>query len=105
MHGIPCELVTLRLSAVGVRERPDPRQFGMTPTGARSASPVAHRKVYFGGRWEETPVYDRSQLPEGFTLEGPAICEQVDTTVLIEPGTRAAVDRFGNLLVEVAGNA
>jgi N-methylhydantoinase A len=30
---------------------------------------------------------------------GPAILEQPDTTILIEPGHAGAVDRFGNVLI------
>ena len=34
------------------------------------------------------------------TIEGPAILEQPDTTVLIDPGLRATVDDFGNTIIE-----
>jgi N-methylhydantoinase A len=33
-------------------------------------------------------------------IEGPAILEQPDTTVWLEPGFYATVDTFGNLLVK-----
>jgi len=32
---------------------------------------------------------------------GPAIIEQRDSTVVIEPGTVATVDAYGNLILEV----
>jgi N-methylhydantoinase A len=34
-------------------------------------------------------------------LSGPAVLEQPDTTILIEPGQRGVVDRFGNLVIEM----
>ncbi len=59
-------------------------------------------KVYFGGEWVETPIYDRSRLRPNHAVEGPAIVVQDDTTTVIEPGYRGAVDRFGNILIEEA---
>ncbi|MFN3146504.1 MAG: hypothetical protein ACE368_15275 [Paracoccaceae bacterium] len=50
----------------------------------------------------ETPVYWRDRMPADFELTGPAIVEQMDTTLLIEPGDRARGDAHGNILVEVA---
>ncbi len=55
--------------------------------------------VYFGGEWRETPILDRNKLRPGDTIEGPAIVVQDDTTTVIEPGYRGAVDRFGNILI------
>ena len=37
----------------------------------------------------------------GTVLDGPAIIEQADTTTVIEPGMRARVDAFNNILVEI----
>jgi N-methylhydantoinase A len=36
----------------------------------------------------------------GAQVQGPAILEQADTTVWLEPGFSARVDTLGNLLVE-----
>ena len=38
---------------------------------------------------------------EGATLAGPAIVEQPDTTVVIDPGATAVVDGLGNLVISV----
>ncbi|TCJ18090.1 hydantoinase/oxoprolinase family protein [Rubrobacter taiwanensis] len=59
-------------------------------------------RVYFGGEWMETPIYDRGRLRPNHTVEGPAVVVQDDTTTVIEPGYRGAVDRFGNILIEEA---
>ena len=58
--------------------------------------------VYFGGEWVETPIYDRGGLRPGNAVEGPAIVQQDDTTTVIEPGYRGAVDSFGNIRIEEA---
>ncbi len=39
-------------------------------------------------------------LPVGARVAGPAILEQSDTTIFVDPGLGAEVDRFGNLVVK-----
>ncbi len=60
------------------------------------------RPVWFD-RWHDTPVYARERLPLTATVKGPAVLEQMDTTVLLLPGDRATQDADGNLIVEVEG--
>jgi N-methylhydantoinase A len=45
--------------------------------------------------------FDRASLGRGATLTGPAIVEQPDTTVVIDPGATAVVDGLGNLVISV----
>ena len=59
------------------------------------------RPVWFEGGWRDTPVYRRDALPEIAEFDGPAIVEQLDTTVVVEPGFRARRDAMGNLLLEL----
>ena len=67
-----------------------------------SGAVLRKEKVYFGGEWVETPIYDRGGLRPGNAVEGPAIVQQDDTTTVIEPGYRGAVDSFGNIRIEEA---
>ena len=39
-------------------------------------------------------------LPLGARVEGPALLEQADTTIFVDAGLAASVDRFGNLIIE-----
>ena len=39
----------------------------------------------------ETPLYDRSTLKAGMTVTGPAIIDQLDSTVVVPPGVTAEV--------------
>lgn len=76
------------------------------PAGRRATlaeAKIGSRPVWFGDRPVETPVYWRDHLPADAALTGPAIIEQMDTTVLIEPGDRVTSGADGNLLVEIAG--
>lgn len=96
---IPTTIVSLKTIVLGVRDLVR-RALEILPPCAVSA-PASVRPVYFGG-WVETPIHRRDALMPGMTFDGPAIVEQSDTTTVIEPGMRARVDAYGNLLVEVA---
>lgn len=56
------------------------------------------RPVWFDG-WVDTPVYWRDHLPADATLTGPVIVEQMDCTLVMEPGDTAIQDADGNLIV------
>jgi N-methylhydantoinase A len=57
--------------------------------------------VRFNGGWFDTAIFDRASLERGARLAGPAIVEQPDTTVVIDPGATAVVDGLGNLVISV----
>jgi len=62
---------------------------------------------HVGGTLQQVPTrsYDRAALKAGNQLAGPAIVNQYDTTTVIPPGMTAHVDRFGNIVIEVAASA
>lgn len=93
------ELVNIRLTAIG--EIPKIR-FDKNGNGSGGElRAVQSRNVFFGGRFVETPVYNRSDLGAGTAVEGPAIVEQLDSTIVIYPGQRAETDAFGNLIIHL----
>ena len=49
----------------------------------------------------DTPVYQRTTLPVGAKLQGPAIISQFDATTLVPPGARLVVDTARNLIIEI----
>ncbi len=59
------------------------------------------RRVWFQSGWLETPVYKREFFRPRFRLQGPAIIEQLDTTIVIEPYNLVEVDASGNLLISI----
>jgi N-methylhydantoinase A len=92
-------VMNLRSSVIGRRPKFDLAT--LAPVGGSiSAALKGHRPVHFGDRWHDTAIYDRLALPVGAVVEGPAILEQPDTTVLIEPGLKGTTDRFGNTIIE-----
>lgn len=60
------------------------------------------RMVFLGEKAEavNVPVYDRDRLTHGHRLEGPALVESPQTTVLVQEGWRLTVDGYQNAVLE-----
>ncbi|MBN9887088.1 hydantoinase/oxoprolinase family protein [Salipiger abyssi] len=60
------------------------------------------RRVWFAeaAGYVDTPVVPREALVPGDSLTGPAIVEQLDTTIVLPPGRRAQVDPRACLIIE-----
>jgi len=60
-----------------------------------------HRKAIFeaSGRASKTPIYDGARLGAGARVAGPAIIEEVTTTIVIEPGWTAVLDASGSYVI------
>lgn len=94
----PVSFFRLNLKAVGVVPK---AEFAVhKPTGA-SPEPVDRRRVWFDGSGLDTPVYQRDDLPCGFSFQGPAIIEQLDATTVVPPGASAEVDKYLNIIIRV----
>ena len=63
--------------------------------------PTGQRDVWFKGQCCTTDVYDRATMRAGADFSGPAIVEQVDSTVVIPPQATAKVDQYMNILIRV----
>jgi N-methylhydantoinase A len=91
-------ILNLRSAVTGKRPKFDPAT--LAPTTTDMPKPKATRPVHFSDAWHDTAIYDRLTLPVGAEISGPAILEQPDTTVLIEPGLIGRVDSYGNTIIE-----
>lgn len=67
-----------------------------TPTPIDTVDMVAN------GQAAQTPLYDRETLDRGQSVDGPAIIREATGTVIVEPGWRARVDAFENLVLDRA---
>jgi N-methylhydantoinase A len=95
----PVGLFRLNLKAIGVV--PKAALATHEPTGL-TPQPISRRPVWFDdGVALDTPVYQRFDLPAGFMLTGPAVVEQVDSTVVIPPDTHAEIDKYLNIIIRV----
>ena len=94
LPGESIELVTLRATAVVAGEEPAITHEGTT------REPRTWREASVGDRFREVPVYDREGLPVGTSLDGPAICEGGESTVVVPPDWTGDVDERGTLELE-----
>jgi N-methylhydantoinase A len=93
-------LVNLRTSVFGRRPR-FPLEM-LAPDISEPGRAYVSRNVWFNGQWIATPIYKRDDLASDQILAGPAIVEQADTTVVIEPGWVGRIDRIGNIRIDRA---
>jgi N-methylhydantoinase A len=99
----PTELVNLR----AVHTYPLPRPVLRPPARQSTAlgdARVGSRRAWFAPEgFVDTAIYDRTRLPAGARIAGPAIVEQMDTTTVVPPGYEAWVEASANLRVRRAG--
>lgn len=94
----PVEVYQLHLAAVGKTPKPAfrPKELVAQAPGASAST----RPVYFDGPgWVETPVYNRDELAAGTAFQGPAIIDQLDSTTVVPPNTRAEIDEWLNIRI------
>ncbi|WP_324753221.1 hydantoinase/oxoprolinase family protein [Roseovarius sp. Pro17] len=65
--------------------------------------PAGQRDAWFDGERCKTDVYHRIDFKAGAEFTGPAIVEQVDSTVVVPPNTTAWVDQYMNIHIRVEG--
>ena len=96
----PLELVNVQVVGYGVSERSRVPE-RIFATKAREAAPLPPRQVYFGldAGWQETPILRRSDLET--PRQGPCIVEEYDATVVIPPDSKAELDAYGNILIDL----
>ena len=98
----PLEIATIRVIGRGTIKGVTLAESANGAGEDASGAVLREERVFFGGEWVETPVYDRGGLRPGNVVPGPAIVAQDDTTTVIEPGYAGTVDRFGNIMIEEA---
>ena len=96
----PIEVANLRVHASLASEPPRIPK----PTAGAHARPKAERGIYVfdTGGFELAPVYERSALRAGQEIEGPAVVEERESTLVLGPGDRLEVDSVGCLRIAVA---
>jgi N-methylhydantoinase A len=100
LPGIPIRIVSLRTAAIGRRPPFDLTVFAPPADAALSAAARGERRVWFSGGWHAARVWSRLDLPADIVIAAPAILEQPDATIFIEPGLCGRTDHLGNVIVE-----
>lgn len=78
-----------------------PSRMGIAPGRGAETAIKGHRDMVFSanGNAAPTPVYDGSKLGAGDELAGPAVIEEVTTTIVVEPGWMVRLDGTGVYLI------
>lgn len=87
------EIVVAKVFAVQRRLKPKLYE----PTRPSRAGTPSLRRVYMDEAWMSASVYWRRKLPVGFTVEGPAVIEEYDSTTVVPPGWKASLGALGEL--------
>ncbi|MNI55838.1 Acetone carboxylase beta subunit [compost metagenome] len=97
LDGIAVRILNLRYARIGQRPKFDLAL--LAPTCQDMPAALGTQAVFHAGQWHDAVRYARLDLPVGAEVAGPAILEQPDTTIWIEPGFAGRVDALGNLLI------
>ncbi|MEM7345819.1 MAG: hydantoinase/oxoprolinase family protein [Chloroflexota bacterium] len=105
LPGAPTQLVNIRVTATVEASKP-----AFTEVAAGSGDGKAARKdtrqVYFEETgYTDCAIYDRSKLGAGDTFTGPAIIEEWNSTIIMQPNQTLEVDAYGNLVINTGGAA
>ena len=96
------ECVNLRVTARAAEEQPP---LPAPPSGTSAEATGSHRAYFPETGAVEMLRYDRSSLPPGHLVAGPAMVEDEWSTTIVYPGMRCVADRLGNLVIEVGAPA
>ena len=93
-------LITARVTAIGaiaplrIRDR-------TAPAGTDAVK--GERQVWFRTTGStNAAVYDRARMPVGLAVQGPAIIESLESTILVPPGWQARMDEDGFVVLKRA---
>jgi N-methylhydantoinase A len=102
----PTQVHNLRVQVVRVVEKLTPRVHAVEAADAGGAV-VGERDVVFpsaGAEPVRTALYDRGLLHTGYEFAGPAVIAATESTIVVPPRTRAAVDAYGSIVLTLEGD-
>ena len=97
LDGMAVRIMNLRYARIGVRPKFDLAV--LAPKSTFMPESLGTQAVFHAGRWWDAVRFARLDLPVDAVVAGPAILEQADTTIWLEPGFEGRVDALGNLLI------
>ena len=99
-EGAPIELINVRLRAVGVTEKPS---YAEQPYAGKDAARAlkGERAIYVPEDRvsRHVSIYDGHKTRRGNYIAGPALIEQVNTTLLLSASYDCLCDRYGSFVV------
>lgn len=101
---VAIEIVNIRVIGTGAIENLEPIKIEKG-TGDVSGAVIDERNVTFkvNGKPEHmlTKVYDRTKFKASDVITGPAIINQMDTTIVIEPNCVGNVNDYGVIVIDI----
>ena len=93
------EVVNLEATLIGLIDKPGTPKLKRGKPVERALK--GHRKAIFeaSGKSVKTAIYDGEALGAGAVVVGPAIIEEVTTTIVIEPGWTASLHKSGSYVI------
>lgn len=88
------EVITLRLRAFTKKQDLDIPYLQNKKTNIKSFK----EKIVFGGEKINAKVFERNHFYSGYAFEGPSIILEDSSTILIPPGYKCTVDKWGNII-------
>jgi N-methylhydantoinase A len=102
LYDSPVEFVNYRVTACGCVQKADVVSY---PEGGESSEKAlkGYRKVCFDPQigFVSCPIYELERLAPRNRIHGPAVIEQMGSTILVPPTERAVVDNFKNIRIHI----
>jgi N-methylhydantoinase A len=102
-EGFPIRLETARVVATGNTEKPP--LVGTEVEAFVEPEPAGERTIHVGGQPVSAIAYDGSSLEPGATIAGPALVDDVDTTLFIPDGVTLAIDGLRSSVLSIRAEA
>jgi N-methylhydantoinase A len=100
------EMVEFRVRAVGNLSTPALHEESPTDSTVAGAQ-IGEKEMYFEAAdgLAETPVYDFTDMSPGDGFDGPGVILTPVTTIVVNPGDRARMDRYRNVRLDIEGGS
>lgn len=97
--GSTVEVVNIESTVYGVVDKPARMTIGKGVSPQKALK--GYREAVFSadGKRIRTPIYDGTPLGADAVIKGPAVIEEITTTIVIEPGWTARLDASGSYLI------
>ncbi|WP_114951121.1 hydantoinase/oxoprolinase family protein [Sphingosinicella terrae] len=95
------QLVNAHLVARVEVAKPELRERASTGAALADARLGSRPVVFDRHGSHESEIYDGLQLEAGMTFAGPAVVQEASATLVVPPGCRVSVDRYGNYHVHL----
>ena len=99
---LPVEIISWRVIVTGQLPNVKLPESKLKDSNIKTALKGTRKAYFFEQKdWIEVPVYDRYKLSTGMELEGPAIVEERESTVILRPANFARVDSKLNIRIRL----